>query len=294
MAEIKKIVETQYRHGDVQYAFTQFKEINSNKADSTKKSYEIFYSYLIQQIKPDTPCLIINKRVAEDFLLWLSSLKHLQQNTKYGIQKNFLKFLRFLFEYEYIPKMFLINRDVKSRAKVSEPLIFTAEDRQTIVDGLSNNEKNGNFRTMIMLLMYTGLRPSDVINVTTDQIDLEKMEIKFYSSKIDKWFIRPIHPSLKEVLAARIAEVKTGRLFEYSEVKNIGKAFRRFMRDIKLSAKGYTLRTFRKDFISRSQEAGISINTTALLVGHSNIKTTMTHYTKLSTKHLKDELSKLK
>jgi integrase len=34
--------------------------------------------------------------------------------------------------------------------------------------------------------MFTGLRPSDIVNITTEQIDLEKMEIKFYSSKIDK------------------------------------------------------------------------------------------------------------
>lgn len=117
---------------------------------------------------------------------------------------------------------------------MSEPLIFTDADRQAIVDGLTKEEKNSNFRTMVMLLMYTGLRPSDVINVTTNQIDLEKIEIKFYSSKIDKWFIRPIHPVLQEVLAARIAEVKTGRLFEYSEVKNIGKAFNRFLKAVKL------------------------------------------------------------
>jgi integrase len=89
-------------------------------------------------------------------------------------------------------------------------------------------------------------------------------------------------------------EVESGRLFEYSEVKNMGKAFSRYLEDIGLSKKGYTLRTFRKDFISRSQEAGIPISVTASLVGHSNIKTTMTYYTKLSSKHLKDELSKLK
>ncbi|MDP3150353.1 MAG: site-specific integrase [Ignavibacteria bacterium] len=293
-AEIKKHENIRYRQGDVQYAFTRFKKINANKEDSTKRTYDIFYGYLTQKIKPETPCIVIDKQMAEDFLLWLSSLNHIQQNTKFGIQKNFLKFLRFLFEYEYIPKMFIINRDMKTRAKVSDPLIFTNSDRQGIIDSLSKEEKNGNFRTMIMLLMYTGLRPSDLINVTTDQVDLDKMEIKFYSSKIDKWFIRPIHPSLKEILFSRKAEVKTGRLFDYSEVKNIGKAFRRFLEVLNLTAKGYNLRTFRKDFISRSQEAGISINTTALLVGHSNIKTTMTYYTKLSTKHLTDELSKLK
>jgi integrase len=61
-----------------------------------------------------------------------------------------------------------------------------------------------------------------------------------------------------------------------------------------LNSKNYDLRTFHNDFISRSQEAGVPINVTASLVGHSNIKTTMTYYTKLSAKHLKKELQKLK
>jgi len=74
----------------------------------------------------------------------------------------------------------------------------------------------------------------------------------------------------------------------------MGKAFRRYLEDIELDDRGYDLRTFRKDFISRSQEAGVPINVTATLVGHTNIKTTMTYYTKLSSKHLKNELKKLK
>ena len=317
--EIQKHEELEYRQGDIKFAFSHFKEINANKSEATMATYDIFYGYLVQKIKEDTPCQTINKKVAEEFLLWLSKLKHIQQNTKFGIQKNFQKFLRFLFEYEYIPRIFILNKDVKIRAKVNEPLIFSEVDRNAVLDGLSTDlqisqlvtkkkedkhykkkrkstpyVKNSNFRTMVMVLMFTGLRPSDIINITIDQIDLEKMEIKFYSSKIDKWFIRPIHKSLKEVLASRIAEVKTGRIFEYDGVKNMGKAFSRYLEAINLSGKGYTLRTFRKDFISRCQEAGVSIATTALLVGHSNIKTTMTYYTKLSSQHLPDELSKLK
>jgi len=68
----------------------------------------------------------------------------------------------------------------------------------------------------------------------------------------------------------------------------------RYFDKLGLKVKGYTLRTFRKDFISRSQEAGVSIAAAAMLVGHSNIKTTMTYYTKFSSNHLGDELSKLK
>jgi integrase/recombinase XerD len=294
LKEIDKLETVESRKGTIQYAFNHFKEVNANRSKGTKDTYELFYSYLTQKIEANTPCAIIGKKEAEEFLLWLSKLSSIGQNTKFGIQKNFLKFLRFLFEYEYIPKIFIINKDVKIKAKVSDPLIFTDNDRKTIFEGLGKEEKNMNFRLMVHMLMYTGLRPSDIINITVDQIDLEKMEMKFYSSKIDKWFVRPIHPKLHDILKERISAVKTGRLFEYSEVKNMGKAFYRYLDAIELSDKGYTLRTFRKDFISRSQEAGISINTTALLVGHSNIKTTMTYYTKLSTKHLKDELSKLK
>lgn len=74
----------------------------------------------------------------------------------------------------------------------------------------------------------------------------------------------------------------------------MGKAFQRYLSEIGLDGKNYDLRTFRKDFISRSQEAGVPITVTASLVGHNNIKTTMTYYTKLSSKHLKRELQKLK
>ena len=319
MAELEKAVDIEVRHGDVQFAFNKFKELNASKSDSTRESYDFFFGYMIQRIKPDTPCFTINKDVAEDFLLWLNKLEHLQQNTKFGIQKNFQKFLNYLLEKEYVTKPIIISKDVKIRAKVNEPLIFSDADRNAILDRLSSDleisqlltqkkedkeykkkqkpvpyVKNSNFRTMVMMLMYTGLRPSDIINITTDHVDLKKMEMKFYSSKIDKWFIRPIHTLLKEVLANRISEVKTGRLLDYGEVKNMGKAFNRYLEAINLSGKGYTLRTFRKDFISRCQEAGIDIATTALLVGHSNIRVTMSYYTKLSSQHLTDELSKLK
>ena len=204
-----------------------------------------------------------------------------------------MKFLRFLFEYEYVPHVFIINKDVRIHSKVYEPIIFSDEDRQKLLTSFDEEEKNGNFRLMVTLLMYTGLRPSDIINVSAEDVNLEKMEMKFYSSKTDQWFIRPLHPALKNILEERIIEVQSGKLFNYTEVKNMGKAFSRYLKKIGLNNKKYNLRTFRKDFISRAQEAGISINTTALLVGHANIKTTMTYYTKLSTKHLRDELKKL-
>lgn len=279
--------------GDIKSAFDHFKDLNSNKSDSTKHTYELFFRYLTQKFPPNTQCITIGKRESEAFLLWLSNLNNLQQNSKFSIQKNFLKFLSFLFEYSYIPNSFVINKNVKIRPQIKEPIIFTNEDREKILLNLDKNEKNSNFQTLVYMLMYTGLRPSDIINITVEQIDLKKMEMRFYSSKTDNWFVRPIHKILFSILTKRISEKTVGKIFNYSNIKAMGKAVSRYFTELDLAGKNYTIRTFRKDFISRSQEAGISISATAELVGHASIRTTKTYYTHLSASHLKDEILKL-
>ena len=294
LSEITKIKVKQIRLGDIQAAYDHFLELNANKAGTTINTYSLFFNYFTQKFSPELPCTSITKQTAESFLLWLAKQNNLMQNTKFSIQKNFVKFLGFLFEYEYIPTVFIINKNVKTRPQVKEPKVFSTEDREKILKGLETEGKNSNFSTMVYMLMYTGLRPSDIINITVEQIDLSKMEMRFYSSKTDNWFVRPIHEKLKDILTTRINEVKTGRIFNYADVKTMARAVRRYYAALKMTDKGYTVRTFRKDFISRSQESGVSIAATAMLVGHSNIKTTMTYYTKFSSNHLKDELSKLK
>lgn len=294
---LKKLKETElleFKEGSIEEAFKTLKELNSNKSKSTLASYEFFFRYLKKYMDTSQPCTVLNKRSSEGFVAWLYKQEKLQQNTKFGIQKNFVKFLNFLFEYEYLLKVFKLNKDVRIKPQLREPIIFSDTDREKIISELVPQEKNENFQLMIYLLLYSGLRPSDIINLTIEQVDINKMEMRYYSSKTDNWFVRPIHDNVKAILEKRIEGKETGQLFDYSQIKNMGKAFQRYLSDIGLGGKSYNLRTFRKDFISRSQEAGVPINVTASLVGHSNIKTTMTYYTKLSSKLLKNELKKLK
>ena len=70
--------------------------------------------------------------------------------------------MNFLFEYNYTP-MFKINREVKTKPEVKEKIIFTDEDLSEVLNGLKG--KNSNFQTTIFLLAYTGLRPSDILNI---------------------------------------------------------------------------------------------------------------------------------
>lgn len=293
ISDLEELLELDYTEGSIQDAFNGFKSKNSNKSKSTIDSYDYFYGFLQEKFNVKNSCLVITKKSAEDFFLYINKLEGYSQNTKFGIVKNFSKFLKFLFEYNYIPKQFAINSDVKTRMPKGDPKIFSDADRKKILNSLGKQEKNNNFKLMVNMLMYTGLRPSDIIDITVDQVDLKKMLIKFRSSKVDKWYYRPIHPKLKTILRQRIKEVKSGRLFDYAEVKNMGKAFSRYLADIELDHKDYDLRTFRKDFISRCQEAGVQISAASMLAGHSKITTTMEYYTTLSPEYLRKELDKL-
>lgn len=75
--------------------------------------------------------------------------------------------------------------------------------------------------------MYTGLRPSDIIGLTKEQIDLKKMEIRFYSSKTGSWFVRPLRPALKPILKERCKKIKPTKDFSIILKKKIwGKHFK--------------------------------------------------------------------
>ena len=148
--------------------------------------------------------------------------------------------------------------------------------------------------TMFYLLLYTGLRPSDIIDIKVEDIDLENMTINYYSSKVKVHNIIPLHEKLNPVLTERVKQIKTGRILDYATVGEMGKAFRRYLQRVKLNNKGYGLRTFRKNFATRAFEEGMNLLSTSRLLGHRTMQTTQKYYTFVEKKKLAEELKKLK
>ena len=310
----KEYADLPFRKKTIKEGFDSFKNINSDKKANTIYGYDSFYKKFGEFIDPNKPITAINKELADEWLMVIKGLKK-QKNTIYNYYKVFNKFLNFLFEYEYIP-VFIINKNVKPKQEIKAILTFKENDQKIIMESLeekkeikeknsggvdSNNKhiddrkKNSNFRTMIYMQHYTGLRPTDIINITVDAIDLGAPvpEISYHSQKTDQYFTVPIQEVLVPILQARINEVKEGRIFNYSSVGEMGKAFRRYLKVIGLDKKGYNLRTFRKTFTTNAFEKGISIVSIAALLGHSNVSTTMKYYTKVNRRKLAEELSKL-
>lgn len=288
-AEIKKLEFYSIENHDIKTTQEHFLRVNSQKEKNTIYGYKFFFSMLNQRFDPAKTVKQISKNSIEEWLIELSRLNK-AKNTLYGYYKVLKKYLRFLFEYNYVPP-FNINSNIAYKGEIKKIIIFKREHLKKIKRGLSN--KNDNFKTMIYLLIYTGLRPSDIINIEVDDIDFEVKSISYYSQKIDEPNIIPIHPKLLSFLKFRCENLQTGRIINYENTRNMGKAFNRYLADLSLSNYSYNLRTFRKTFVSLAHESGMDLATVANLVGHKKITTTQRYYHKLGMKKKQEEIIKL-
>ena len=121
--------------------------------------------------------------------------------------------------------MFKINRDIKPKREIKEKIIFSDEDIVKIFDNLAG--KNNNFKTLIYLAFYTGLRSSDMLTIKVSGIDLKKHELKYYSPKRKVYRQVAFHEDLDEIISKRVEEVKDGELLDYTEIENLGRACHR-------------------------------------------------------------------
>lgn len=274
----------------IQAAYDHFLRNNSNKNSNTIYLYNYFFRYFTKKFSTGQPCTTIMKRTVEDWLIDIDQLEK-SKNTKHILCKNLKKFLSFLFEYSYLP-YFKLNRDLVIGPEKREIVTFTTKDIVKLFNGLK--DKSLNFKTTIYLLFYTGLRPTDILNFKVENINWDDNTIQYYSQKSDEYFFVPIHNDLIPILKERSEELKSGKLLQYFDVHNMGRAYREYLKEIDLHKKNYTLRTFRKTFISLAYDQDMELAMVASLVGHKKITTTKQYYHKLSNKKRAAELNKLK
>lgn len=262
---------------------------NQNKHHKTIKDYHRFYRKFSEAFDLSEPCPINDKFSVES---WFSKIKklNLSKNTIHGYGKQCIHFLNFLFEYSYVI-MFKVNREVKIRPEEKEKIIMRDEDINKIFIGIQS--KNSNFQTLTYLLFYTDLRESDLLSLTVDKIDLEQREMYYYMQKGKKHRHIPFHKGLVPILKSRMVEIKEGKILNYTNVENMGRAITRYYKEFRIDNKDYKPKTFRKTFITLCRnrfQIGASI--VKELVGHSHGNVTDKYYNLIDVQTLKNELKK--
>lgn len=145
----------------------------------------------------------------------------------------------------------------KDLIKLNKPLTrkkpqrITDKQIEAIEDGIKKH-KNPEMGFIIALALQTGMRRSELIMLTWDEIDLEKSKFLLMNTKNDQSreiYITKEAREILEEIKANGKQYEDGRVFgSYSSVAGFEGSFSKMMKDLKLDI---SFHRFRKEAISR-------------------------------------------
>lgn len=209
-------------------------------------------------------------------------------------------FYRFLQREEYVSdNPFLLIESLKTKQK--NPDFLYVDEMEELLDSVDTSTPLGVRNKAMLELMYaSGLRCSEVVNLTLAQVDFQN-QILWIHGKGNKDRYVPFHDYASDWLKDYIDDArKTLMNVQYQDHdfvfvnKNGGKMTNRGVQNIveRISMNYDASRkihphTFRHSFATHLLESGVDLRVVQELLGHANLSTTQV-YTHISNKYLKE------
>ena len=281
--------------------FLDYIILEKGLTDNTRSSYtfdlECFNNYFRNMNIKD-----INKQDLLDYLKYLKETKKLSSRS---IERHLTTLRGF---YKYLKKMNIINEDITTnidnlKLEKHLPSVLEPEEIDKLMDIKLNNPFNIRTKAMLELMYSSGLRVSELVNLTINDIDLYN-NIIIVNGKGRKERIVPIGEIAKESLSNYLScrnvllKKKNGNPNELF-LNNHGQAITRngfnYLLNNVLKEKGIEKKvsphTLRHSFATHMLDNGADLRTIQELLGHSDIVTTRI-YTHISKKQIQENYDK--
>jgi len=177
--------------------------------------------------------------------------------------------------------------------KPKKIVVMSDKEIETILDRLKTPTKDylketsrQHYRVIAMLLM-TGLRISECLALSFDDIDFRDNLLRVKNEKTDRIDYLPLYSDLRDFILSEWTE-REGNLFHYKS-RNSLKFFDRFLK--KEGFPNYSFHTLRKTFISKLINSGMSVYDVMTLARHKDLKTTLKHYTAAELQRMGKEIT---
>ena len=146
----------------------------------------------------------------------------------------------------------------------------------------------------LVLLLFTGLRPSEGINLTWDNIDFKNKLLHIEDTKNREDHTLPLTSHIIDLLKARKAISQGDYVFPgYDPQKALVSPNRQVKKVINDSGVQFLLHDLRRTFATYADSLGIQHNTIKRLMNHKNNDVTSTHYIHQSIETLRDPVQKI-
>lgn len=169
----------------------------------------------------------------------------------------------------------------------AEVTVFSDEEIERILFFLENREKVSlRDKTIIYILLYSGLRVSELVNLKIQDLDRLTMMIKIVG-KGGKYREVPLKPETAEIIRVYLETERKESPFATSEyllvtqragkmdTDTVNKVLKKMGKTLKLVIYPHK---FRHTFCTRLLKKGVDLTTVAKLAGHASIQTTASYY----------------
>ncbi len=159
-------------------------------------------------------------------------------------------------------------------AVLKAPSFLSIEEAARILQAAKRRPRD---YVLIGCLLYMGLRVGELCRLTKDQVDLAEGYVRYVGGrKVKREVLVPIHPALREDLAAYMRTVRGPRLFPLT-VRAVEKLVKRVAAEAGVRRRVWP-HLFRHTFVTLLRKQGADWKQIQALVGHSSIKVTMDFY----------------
>lgn len=215
----------------------------------------------------------------------------LKINSVLGHLRGVYTFINFLVEREILPQV-IIHRKIRLKLPEVLPRAIPSEDTEVLLAAIDNVRD----RALILLLLRTGMRIGELLNVKISDIVLPERKILIYLGEKNYqgrvvYFNEDAESALKEWL--RIRNKQKEYLFYSPSRENFSyagarKVMVKILGQADLSYKGYSLHSLRHTFATDMLNAGLRIEVLQQVLGHKSIDITM-RYARMSDSTRKSE-----
>lgn len=292
MVDIKSLPLSDKNKDILDKYYTYLITVKFLKVETTINSYILdIYKYL-EYLDKD-----YDKTDNQDIYNYLSEL----EKEKYSIYSVVRKIssIKSFYTFLNIEEIYKLNLDIeRPRFYKKLPHVLTIDEVDKLLDIELKTPFDYRNKAMLELMYATGLRVSELINLTPLNIDLDKQLVRCYG-KGNKERIVPMGDIACKYLKIYLDEYRDAlvkkNLCDYLFLNNHGKQITRqgFFKNLKIIAdnqgisEDITPHMLRHSFATHLLNNGADLRSIQLMLGHENISTTGI-YTNVSTEKIKD------
>lgn len=295
---------------ELKQQFLEYLEIEKGRSLNTVRNYDHYLTRFLEYAKNDDPEKL-SEQIVREYRLWLNR----QPGTKVGrstetlkrkTQNYYLIALRAFLKYMRKRGIESLNPEHIELAKVPERSLdlISPQELDRLMHGPDIGTLSGlRDRAILELLFSTGLRVSELCNLSQEDVDLSRDEFSV-RGKGDKVRVVFLSDAAKDAIRAYQKErkdfdeamfIQYGKNVKQDTLKN--KDLRLTPRSVQRIMKRYatiagitrkvTPHVIRHSFATDLLSNGADLRSVQALLGHANIATTQV-YTHVTDKHLRD------